>query len=109
MHPVSVQAAASCCVRKQEPEVLPNFQPRHVHAASSRKPAAAPIRSCEEAEFRTGFYSSAVPEAAARCGKGFRVMPVWEKDSNKRTRGENDCTKHQYAAGALAPGILVCS
>ena len=102
-----VQAAQACCSRSKPPSVRPSFQPRHMHAASARTPQLTPVSSREEGYYRTGVSSSAVTDEQAEQGKGHREMPLFAADGKKRKKGEDDCTKHKYSSGALAPGLMV--
>lgn len=105
---LGVQAAKACCGRSKPPSVLPAFQPRNMHAATERKPLETPIASREEGYFRTGVASSAVTDEQAKEGLGYRKKPLFAADSKKRKKSEDDCTKHKYSSGALAPGLMVC-
>jgi hypothetical protein len=66
--------------------------------------------SAEEAYYRTGVYSSAVPFETNEFGGALRRLPLFQADiasSAGRRRQRGDCTKHQVAHGALSPGLMV--
>ena len=98
----------SCAAWAQgEPTVLRNFQPRHRLASTRRHYQATPIRSEDEAYYRTGLSSSAVTQEQASKGEGWRSMPLFAADAQRKDKGADDCTKHLYSSGALAPGLMV--
>jgi hypothetical protein len=64
--------------------------------------------SSEEAYFRTGMWTAAGNHEGGDSNGGLlRGMPLFAADAKRRRKGLGDCTKHQYASGALNPGVLV--
>jgi hypothetical protein len=98
----------------QEGQRLPRFEPQQLLQKTRRTvPCAerpAHSWSAEEAYFRTGVWSAAGNhEDGDENGGMLRSMPLFAADARKQSKGHGDCRKHQYASGALNPGILVCS
>lgn len=58
--------------------------------------------------FRTGVFSTVLPYQQGPLGGASREYPLFAQDADKRHELK-DCSKNQYAQGALSPGVLVRS
>ena len=104
----------ACYEPKQAPTVLENFQPRHLHAKSSRHQLREPIARKRESYWRCGMFVGANPAPAddAIAGRGRIVYPLFAMDAQpakKEAAEDICCTKKQLASGALTSGLIVRS
>lgn len=104
----------ACYEEKQPPEVLDNFQPRHLVAKSKRHQLEQPIRSRWEAYWRCALFSGANDVSAedAAAGRGRVEYPLFAMDAKsakKEAAEDTCCTKYQDASGALTSGLIVRS
>jgi hypothetical protein len=105
--PGVLQATISCHEAKKQPEALPQFQPRDLHAKTHRNVPARDIRSEQEGCFRTGVFSSAAGPADAARGMGRRQYPLLAVAAQLLKHEDTNCTKKQYSSGRLSPGLMV--
>lgn len=58
--------------------------------------------------YRVGGCSmAATPYVPSESGGYWHAMPMFSADANRTFKGEDDCTKHKFAHGALSPGLMV--
>jgi len=87
-----------------------SFQPRDLLAQTRRTlpPEDRPPELWSQAEsmYRTGVHCTAKPFVQGALGGARREYPLFAQDGERR-REPTDCSKNQYAQGALSPGVLV--